>query len=169
MASSTAGNPYLWCAPYISNLLTGSTYSTGGTTNNMSSTTSNTYATTSNMSNTYNTYTTTYPSSISNKLSQHILQNHNIHPTVQRTTSTMSNTAVKPMRIVKELGHGSYGKVYEVKDQQDERYAVKIIPNLNNGPPDILEASIMSTINHPNIAKAVSISLLLMELGYVVV
>lgn len=115
MSSTT--NPYLWCAPYISNLLTGSNYQVNS-------------------------------------------QFHNIQPKSQRIVEkNMPMTNVKPMKIVKELGRGSYGKVYEVTDSEGERYAVKIIPNLNNGPPDILEASIMSTINHPGIAKAVSISL----------
>lgn len=124
MASSSSSTPYLWCAPYISNILTGSSYSV-------------------------NPYSRSY---ISN--SQPVVQ-----PVVANKIQRPTDVAIKRMKIIKELGRGSYGKVYEVTDPEGERYAVKIIPNLNNGPPDILEASIMSTVNHPGIAKAVSISL----------
>ena len=182
-------SPYLWCAPYISNILTGSNYTISNPviSNPVQSPISNPVISNpiqSQVQSPAHTLTTSggyspsppYPSQTNNGCSglpvnsystsaQRYVDNQRYVDSQRRQQSqnvqhsSQTNVTVKPMKIVKELGRGSYGKVYEVADSEGERYAVKIIPNLNNGPPDVLEASIMSTINHPGIAKAVSISL----------
>ncbi|AYV86361.1 MAG: cyclin-dependent kinase [Solumvirus sp.] len=56
--------------------------------------------------------------------------------------------------INKEIGKGTYGKVYEAANSKGEKYAIKTIKIGRNGIPNILEPSIMSTFRHPNLANS---------------
>jgi len=54
------------------------------------------------------------------------------------------------------LGRGSYGSVYECKDKNGKSKAIKCIP-MKGKYRHVLEASIMATYKHPNIASSDSI------------
>lgn len=56
------------------------------------------------------------------------------------------------LHFVKKLGVGSYGSVYHCTDSKLGAIAVKCIPHTTNGLHCILEAAIMTTIQHPNIS-----------------
>jgi len=55
------------------------------------------------------------------------------------------------------LGKGSYGKIRKCKDEYDNLFAVKIIEKKDKGIPNILEASIMSSIFHQTLNSALCI------------
>lgn len=56
-----------------------------------------------------------------------------------------------------QIGRGAYGQVYTVNDEFNKKYAVKCC-NLNkNGIPTILELSIMASMVHPYLNRALSI------------
>ena len=52
------------------------------------------------------------------------------------------------------LGQGSFGKVFVATDEKTQKVAVKCCNIDSTGIPNILEASIMSSIMHPYINKA---------------
>jgi serine/threonine protein kinase len=56
-----------------------------------------------------------------------------------------------------KLGEGSYGSVYECRDEMGRKYAVKCIKMTEMGIPNLLETSIMNTISHPCLNAAVHI------------
>lgn len=57
----------------------------------------------------------------------------------------------------KLLGRGSYGEVYVATDNNEKELAIKCCKIENKGIPHILEASIMSTIVHPHINRALKV------------
>jgi serine/threonine protein kinase len=57
----------------------------------------------------------------------------------------------------KPLGKGGYGTVYLCRDENETDLAVKCIKTKNFGIPSLIEASIMSVIQHPNLTKALKI------------
>src|SRR5690606_21744167 len=103
-------SPYLWCAPYISNILTGSNYTipnpiqspahtinTSGGYSPSPPYTSQTNNGCSGLSvNSYSTSTQRYIDSQRRQQSQNVQH------------SSQTNVTVNPMKIVKELGRGSY-------------------------------------------------------------
>lgn len=59
--------------------------------------------------------------------------------------------------ILERLGKGSYSSVHRCTDENGREMAVKCINTENGGIPNILEPSIMSTIDHPNVVKSIAI------------
>lgn len=55
------------------------------------------------------------------------------------------------------LGHGSYGDVFLATDEHGKEVAVKCCPINENGIPNILEASIMASMSHPYLNRALRI------------
>ena len=55
------------------------------------------------------------------------------------------------------LGKGSYGHVYCAKNELGKKVAIKTCPINTEGIPNIFEASIMKSIQHPNINHAIDI------------
>jgi serine/threonine protein kinase len=55
------------------------------------------------------------------------------------------------------LGHGSYGDVFLAHDEYGNELAAKCCKMQEDGIPNILEASIMATMVHPNLNRAVRI------------
>lgn len=55
------------------------------------------------------------------------------------------------------LGHGSYGDVFCCVDENGSKLAAKCCAANASGIPNILEASIMATIYHPNLNRALRI------------
>ena len=64
---------------------------------------------------------------------------------------------INTITLGKPLGKGGYGTVYLCRDENDEELAVKCIKTKDFGIPSLIEASIMSVIQHPNLAKALKI------------
>ncbi len=64
---------------------------------------------------------------------------------------------IKTITLDKTLGKGGYGTVYLCRDENEEELAVKCIKTKDFGIPSLIEASIMSVIQHPNLAKALKI------------
>lgn len=58
--------------------------------------------------------------------------------------------------IGEELGKGTYGSVYECTDRNNKKKAIKCIP-MRGKYKNIIEASIMATYRHPNIAASENI------------
>lgn len=58
----------------------------------------------------------------------------------------------------KMLGHGSYGDIYLAVDENGTQFAVKCCDIDSNGIPNILEASIMATMTHPYLNRALRIN-----------
>lgn len=63
----------------------------------------------------------------------------------------------KEITILERLGKGSYSTVHRCTDEYGRDMAVKCINTENGGIPNILEPSIMSTIDHPNVVKSIAI------------
>lgn len=57
----------------------------------------------------------------------------------------------------KLLGHGSHGNVYLAIDQNNKQVAVKCCDIDSNGIPNLLELSIMNSIIHPYLNRAIEI------------
>lgn len=55
------------------------------------------------------------------------------------------------------LGHGSYGDVFLATDEHGKEVAVKCCSISENGIPNILEASIMASMSHPYLNRALRI------------
>jgi serine/threonine protein kinase len=55
------------------------------------------------------------------------------------------------------IGRGSYGKVFKAQDENNRTIAVKCCPLSSKGIPGILECSIMSTLIHPHLNRALKI------------
>lgn len=64
---------------------------------------------------------------------------------------------ISTITLDKPLGKGGYGTVYLCRDENDQELAVKCIKTRDFGIPSLIEASIMSVIQHPNLAKALKI------------
>jgi serine/threonine protein kinase len=56
--------------------------------------------------------------------------------------------------IIKEIGRGTYGEVFLVKNSKNDKFAVKIVDS-NKIP--LQEIDILSSFQHPNILKAIEI------------
>lgn len=56
-------------------------------------------------------------------------------------------------KIGKQIGYGSFGYIYEIHMPDGEKKAVKIIEDTDDGPPDLVEVSIMATYNHPSLNR----------------
>jgi cyclin-dependent kinase 2 len=56
--------------------------------------------------------------------------------------------------IIKEIGSGAYGKIYEVKDKKGKTWALKQIKVNNEGIPCLLESTLMVSVNHPALNRA---------------
>jgi serine/threonine protein kinase len=82
-------------------------------------------------------------------------QNQNVS-SKQKTTNKILSDSI-PMPIISEIGKGAYGTVYECVNDNGMIVAVKKIPHDKHGMRCLNEASIMSSINHPNIASAYNI------------
>lgn len=61
------------------------------------------------------------------------------------------------IKFGEKLGQGGYGSVYLASDEYNNVLATKKIPSDKDGIPCLMEASIMATINHPYINKALKI------------
>ena len=59
--------------------------------------------------------------------------------------------------LLDPLGKGSFGEVYRCTDEFGAELAIKCVKTENEGIPCLMEASIMSTISHPNLLSAVRI------------
>ncbi len=59
--------------------------------------------------------------------------------------------------ILERLGKGGYGLVHKCHDERNNVAAVKCVPTDKNGIPGLMEVSIMSTISHPHINRALRI------------
>ena len=64
---------------------------------------------------------------------------------------------INTITLDKQLGKGAFGTVYLCKDENGEELAVKCIKTKDFGIPSLIEAGIMSVIQHPNISKALKI------------
>lgn len=58
----------------------------------------------------------------------------------------------------KLLGHGSYGDIHLALNEHGHKFAVKCCNIDSNGVPNILEASIMATMTHPYLNRALRIN-----------
>lgn len=81
-----------------------------------------------------------------------------------KVTSTAKETELpdkifgKKISLLRELGSGAYGKVYECMDENQVHMAVKVINIMNSGLPCLMEAAIMASIHHPYLHHATKIS-----------
>ena len=73
---------------------------------------------------------------------------HNFHKK-QKNISTIT--------LDKQLGKGGFGTVYLCRNENNEELAVKCIKTKDFGIPSLIEASIMSVIQHPNLTQALKI------------
>lgn len=64
---------------------------------------------------------------------------------------------ITTVQLKDKIGQGGFGTVYKCVDETGIEMAMKCIKSNNNGIPCLMETSIMSTIHHPNINKAVKI------------
>jgi serine/threonine protein kinase len=60
-------------------------------------------------------------------------------------------------RLQERLGGGAFGDVFRCTDENNNELAAKICETDEEGIPNILEASIMTTIYHPNLNRAVQV------------
>ena len=64
---------------------------------------------------------------------------------------------INTIKLDKQLGKGGYGTVYLCRNENNEELAVKCIQTKDFGIPSLIEASIMSVIQHPNLSQALKI------------
>lgn len=69
----------------------------------------------------------------------------------------LSKQNINVITLDKVIGKGSYGTVYSCHDDTNQELAVKCIKTKDFGIPSLIEASIMSTIHHPYLTKALKI------------
>ena len=62
------------------------------------------------------------------------------------------------------IGKGGFGKVYRVKDNDGDEYALKRIAKTNRGIPCLMEASMMASYQHPRLNAAIKFQVLENEL-----
>ena len=86
-----------------------------------------------------------------------------IPPLITPITSQFKskNLGINTITLDKSLGKGAFGTVYLCRDENGEELAVKCIKSKDlsavAGIPSLIEASIMSTIHHPYLSKALKI------------
>lgn len=61
------------------------------------------------------------------------------------------------IKLKEQLGQGGFGSVYRCLDENNREMAVKICKNGKQGIPHIMEMSIMTTVIHPSINRALKI------------
>lgn len=67
----------------------------------------------------------------------------------------MDNRVGTKITVLDILGKGSFGSVYRCTDEFGTALAIKCVSTENEGIPCLMEASIMSTLSHPNLLGAV--------------
>lgn len=72
-------------------------------------------------------------------------------------SSTDSDIKGDQYTIIRKIGSGSYGEVYEAQDSSSQKWAIKQIDRNGDGIPCLLEAVIMSSYVHPAINHCVKI------------
>lgn len=83
---------------------------------------------------------------------------NNIPPIVTPVfNSVIKQKNINTITLDKQIGKGGYGTVYICRNEKNEELAVKCIKNKDSGIPSLMEATIMSSIRHPNIAHAIKI------------
>lgn len=64
---------------------------------------------------------------------------------------------VGDFKLIKEIGHGSFGKVYKGVDEKGNLFAIKMVgrENISSKLEEMLqvESTVLNSINHPNIIK----------------
>lgn len=60
-------------------------------------------------------------------------------------------------QLIKCIGEGGYGSVYQCSDKNGKSYAIKAVTSTSNGITSLVEATIMSSYKHPNIISAIEI------------
>ena len=97
----------------------------------------------------------------SNKIIQEILPTHNkiIKENFKISTEHIINNTIGYSFVISDklIGQGSYGTVYIGEDENNKQVAVKCCDLDNSGIPNILETSIMATMSHPYLNKALRI------------
>src|SRR5262249_471986 len=61
-----------------------------------------------------------------------------IHPAVENQDRLLGTTLAGRYRLVRELGRGGMGAVYEAQDQSGKRFAIKVVLDKANQSPDAL-------------------------------
>lgn len=69
----------------------------------------------------------------------------------------LSKQNINVITLDKIIGKGAYGTVYSCHDDTNQELAVKCVRTKDFGIPSLIEASIMSTIHHPYLTKALKI------------
>lgn len=67
------------------------------------------------------------------------------------------NLCINTITLDRALGKGSFGTVYLCRDEFNQELAVKCIKSRDFGISSLIEASIMSTIHHPYLSRALKI------------
>jgi serine/threonine protein kinase len=70
------------------------------------------------------------------------------------------NTIGTRIKLLEPLGKGGYGSVYKCTDEFGAQLAIKCIDTDTSGIPCLMETSIMSTIIHPNLHRAIHVHIL---------
>lgn len=80
-----------------------------------------------------------------------------IPPIITPSLFKYNKRSINTIKLDRSLGKGGYGTVYLCYDENKQELAVKCIKNKDFGIPSLIEASIMSVIQHPNLTKALKI------------